>query len=162
MFKKTKTETTIHPGKLILGYARTAGQNGASISRQNLALAQYCKTAFRSPLDHTYEDRGGDDRADPTSGFNFLKADIESGHTAVVVVFDMDRISRSSTVLNNFRRLCLNMGVELHTCTGGRQDLRAELTPSFRGYFTVLRAKLKTACSAAGRARAKAAKTRAA
>src|SRR6266496_1868903 len=56
-------------------------------------------------------------------GFGELTAAIETGQVDVVIIRDIDRLTRNLTDWNQFEKACVRHGVLLSPCTGGDLDL---------------------------------------
>ena len=81
-------------------------------------------------------------------GFGELIAAIEAGQVDVVIVRDIDRLTRNLTDWNAFEKACVRHGVRLSAYTGGDLDLS---TPegAYYGGMETLRAKRESAVKSA-------------
>ena len=81
-------------------------------------------------------------------GFGELIAAIEAGRVDVVIVRDIDRLTRNLTDWNAFEKACVRHGVRLSAYTGGDLDLS---TPegAYYGGMETLRAKRESAVKSA-------------
>jgi site-specific DNA recombinase len=81
-------------------------------------------------------------------GFGELIAAIEAGQVDVVIVRDIDRLTRNLTDWNAFEKACVQHGVRLSAYTGGDLDLS---TPegAYYGGMETLRAKRESAVKSA-------------
>lgn len=81
-------------------------------------------------------------------GFGELIAAIEAGQVDVVIVRDIDRLTRNLTDWNDFEKACVRHGVRLSAYTGGDLDLS---TPegAYYGGMETLRAKRESAVKSA-------------
>ena len=81
-------------------------------------------------------------------GFGELIAAIEAGRVNVVIVRDIDRLTRNLTDWNAFEKACVRHGVRLSAYTGGDLDLS---TPegAYYGGMETLRAKRESAVKSA-------------
>src|SRR5215472_6528355 len=81
-------------------------------------------------------------------GFGELIAAIEAGQVDVVIVRDIDRLTRNLTDWNDFEKACVRHGVRLSAYTGGDLDLS---TPegAYYGGMETLRARRESAVKSA-------------
>ena len=81
-------------------------------------------------------------------GFGELIAAIEAGRVDVVIVRDIDRLTRNLTDWNAFEKACVRHGVRLSAYTGGDLDLSTPEGAHYGGMET-LRAKRESAVKSA-------------
>jgi site-specific DNA recombinase len=81
-------------------------------------------------------------------GFWELIAAIEAGHVDVVIVRDIDRLTRNLTGWNAFEKACMRHGVRLSAYTGGDLDL-STAEGAYYGGMETLRARRESAVKSA-------------
>jgi DNA invertase Pin-like site-specific DNA recombinase len=81
-------------------------------------------------------------------GFGELIAAIESGAVDVVIVRDIDRLTRDLTDWNAFEKACVRHGVRLSAYTGGDLDL-STAEDAYYGGMETLRARRESAVKSA-------------
>ena len=81
-------------------------------------------------------------------GFGELIAAIEGGRVDVVIVRDIDRLTRNLTDWNAFEKACVRHGVRLSAYTGGDLDL-STAEGAYYGGMETLRARRESAVKSA-------------
>ena len=107
---------------LVVGYAKSSGQQAVSAARRRDILEAYAMEAFGRPLDAFYEDLRSSGAGNDRPGMDALKQHAQEGDIAVIIVEDIDRIARSLAAIAEFDAFCEQMMIKLHTCTGGARD----------------------------------------
>ena len=97
----------------------------------------------------TFKDDGFSGFKDITrDGFGELIAAIEAGAVDVVIVRDIDRLTRNLTDWNAFEKACVRHGVRLSAYTGGDLDL-STAEGAYYGGMETLRARRESAVKSA-------------
>ena len=87
-------------------------------------------------------------RKSPATGSAELIAAIEAGQVDVVIVRDIDRLTRNLTDWNAFEKACVRHGVRLSAYTGGDLDL-STAEGAYYGGMETLRARRESAVKSA-------------
>jgi site-specific DNA recombinase len=101
------------------------------------------------PVVATFKDDGYSAFKEITrDGFGELIAAIEAGRVDVVIVRDIDRLTRNLTDWNAFEKACVRHGVRLSAYTGGDLDL-STAEGAYYGGMETLRARRESAVKSA-------------
>ena len=105
---------------LIFGYARSTAHGAGATARQRELLDEYSIEAFGRPLDDLYEDSRIPGAKTGRPGLDALKRAAQTDQVAVIVIMDVERISRRLRALDDFAAFCDRELIQLHTCLSGR------------------------------------------
>lgn len=103
---------------LIVGYARSTSRLTDSTDRQRQNLEAYAKANFGRGLDAFCKDRPSGTGSDSRPGLTALEH-LARGKCSVIVVEEMDRISRKTSMVADFVMFCDDLGIQLHTLSAG-------------------------------------------
>lgn len=110
---------TIAIDGLIVGYARSSSNGTEATARQLENLEAYSVANFGRGLDAFCRDqRNSGTQTDSRPGLTALEQ-LARGKCAVIIVEDMERISREVPMVADFVMFCDELNIELHTLSAG-------------------------------------------
>jgi DNA invertase Pin-like site-specific DNA recombinase len=129
--------------------ARAVGSDGAAGVPTQLDRGTDHAARRSWPVVATFKDDGYSAFKEITrDGFGELIAAIEAGRVDVVIVRDIDRLTRNLTDWNAFEKACVRHGVRLLAYTGGDLDL-STAEGAYYGGMETLRARRESAVKSA-------------
>lgn len=110
--------------RMVVGYGRATGGRAGKTARQRQNAEGYCKRNYRRPLDAFFEDINGRSGLDMEgSGMRAMLDLARTGAIGVIVVDDIQRLSRRIETLREFVGICRKLDIQITTPWGGKIQL---------------------------------------